>query len=315
MLKAVEVLTVSTGHRNAVRPLMVPGSDGPGLLVSLTGAEPAMHGWDLGTGAPLWSCVEELPGCNDAVLAGLPDGRRILAVSTEDGVERWDALTGDPLDGLDASDWTIWGMDAATCADGRTVLVGAGHNHAVYRWDLATGEQLGTPLRGHDTSVLAVGLVRLSATDAVIVSGDDAGWLRRWDAASGAPLGLPVQGHSSLVKSISQLAAADGRSLFASSDAEGVISRWDAVTGDRVGAPLTTGSDVHHLTTACPNGIPLLLAAGAGDGIRAWHAGTGELIDLALPGVSVAALDRPDGTTLVAVGTAQGEIVIHSVSE
>ncbi|MFR0357588.1 hypothetical protein [Streptomyces sediminimaris] len=51
--------------------------------------------------------MEALPGCNDAVLAGLPFGRRVLAVSTEGGVERWDALTGDSLDGLDSSDWTI----------------------------------------------------------------------------------------------------------------------------------------------------------------------------------------------------------------
>ncbi|MFF3517789.1 WD40 repeat domain-containing protein [Streptomyces sp. NPDC002573] len=315
MLRAVEVLTINTGHLNAVRPMVVPGVDGPDLLVSITGMEPVIHAWDLSTGESLWFSMEELPGCNDAALAALPDGRRILAVSTEDGVERWNALTGDPLDGLDSSDRTIWGMDTAAFPGGRTILLGAGHNHAIYRWDVASGEEMGAPLRGHNTSVRAVGLIRLSVTDAVIVSGDDDGYLRRWDAVTGAPIGLPVEGHSSLVKAICHLVTVDGRSLFASSDAEGEISRWDAVTGERVGAPLAAGSDVQFLATACPSGTPLLFAAGVSGVIQTWHAYTGEVIDLSLSGVSVAALDQPDGTTLVAVGTARGEVVIYSVSE
>jgi len=57
------------------------------------------------------------------------------------------------------------------------------------------------------------------------------------------------------------------------------------------------------------------LAAGSSGGIRAWHAWTGEAIDLSLSGVSVAALDQSDGTTLIVVGTAQGEIMVYSVSE
>lgn len=315
LLKAVEVLAIDTGRPNAVRPIMGPGVDGAALLVSIAGAEPVIRGWDLSTGASLWSSMEELPDCNDAVLVGLPDGRRILAVSTEDGVERWDALTGDPLDLLDSSDWTIWGMKSASFPDNRTVLLGAGQNHAIYRWDLATGEQVGAPLRGHNTSVLSVEFIRLSTTDSVIVSGDDAGYLRRWDAVTGAAIGLPVEGHSSAVRAISHLATTGGGRLFASSDAHGEISRWDAVTGERVGEPLATTSDVHLLATACPSGTPLLLAAGASGTIRTWHAYTGELIDLSLSGVSVAALDQPDGTTLVAAGTAQGEIKVYSVSE
>ncbi|MER5510908.1 WD40 repeat domain-containing protein [Streptomyces sp. NPDC002766] len=315
MLKAVEVLTINTGHSEATRPILVPGTEGPGLLVSITGMQPIIHGWDIATGASLWSFTEELPGVNDAVLAGLPDGRSILAVSTEDGVERWSGITGAPLDGVDSSEWTIWGMDAGTFPGGRTVLLGAGHNHAVFRWDAISGEQLGAPLRGHETSVRAVGLVGLSATDAVIVSGDDAGYLRRWDAITGDPIGVPVEGHGSLVSSISRLPAIDGRSLFASTDAEGEVSRWDAVTGERVGDPLKAGSDAHLLTTACPGGIPLLLSAGPSSGIQAWHAWTGEAINLSLPGVSVAALDQPDGTTLIAVGASQGEIRLYSVSE
>jgi hypothetical protein len=158
MLSTVEVLTIRTGRSEAVRPMLVPRTEGPDLLVSITGVEPVIQSWDITTGASLWSFAEELPGVNDAVLAGLPDGRRILAVSTEDGVERCNALTGVPLDGVDSSDRTIWGMDAATFPGGRTVLLGAGHNHALFRWDAGSGEQLGAPLRGHETSVLAVGL-------------------------------------------------------------------------------------------------------------------------------------------------------------
>jgi WD40 repeat protein len=178
-----------------------------------------------------------------------------------------------------------------------------------------SGEPLGAPLRGHGTTVLSVGLVHLSKSKTLIVSGDDAGYLRRWDAVTGDPIGDPVEGHASQVNIISPLAAVDGRKMFASSDAGGEICRWDAVTGERVGEPLTTGSDVHVLATACPGNTPLLLAAGPSGYIYAWHAITGEPVDLSLPGISVAALEQPDGSALVATGTSRGEIVIYSLSE
>ncbi|GGM94954.1 WD40 repeat domain-containing protein [Streptomyces fuscichromogenes] len=312
VVRAVEVLTVETGYSNAVLPLAVAGGNGADVLISISGGTPEINRWDLGNFASLWCSTEELPGYNSAVLAGLSGGQCILAVSTEEGVERWNALTGEPLECLEST--TIWGMEVAAFPDGRAALLGAGQNCAVYRWDIASGEELGAPLLGHTSSVLTVGLVRRSAQEAVIVSGDDAGYLRRWDATTGAPIGLPIKGHTSAVKAISCLGMVDGRSLFASSDATGDIFRWDGETGERVGNPLATGVDVHRLATACPGGIPLLFAAGNQGIIRTWHAYTGERIDFPLSGVSITAFDQVDGSAFIAVGTVQGEIIVYSLS-
>lgn len=315
MLRALEVSAINTGYAHAVSSEVAFGPDGENLLVSTWGDGLEIRRWDIASGDSIWRYAEELPGCNDVVLVTFPDGRRILAMSTEDGVERWNALTGERLDVPDSFDWiTIWDLATGTLPDGRTVLVGASNNHTVYRWDPASGEPLGDPLRGHGTSVMSVGLVHLPESETLIVSGDDAGFLRRWNAVTGDPIGVPVKGHPSQVNIISPLAGVGRQKLFASSDAEGTICRWDAVTGEQVGEPLTTGADVHVLATACPGLTPLLLAAGPSGRISAWHAVTGEPVDLSLRGLSVATLDQPDGTTLVVTGTSQGEIVIYSLS-
>lgn len=313
-MRALEALSIETGQTSAALSLVDRAPDGGVLLVSTWGLGPEIHRWDMRNGESVWHRVEELPEYNDVVLASLSDGRCILAVSTEDGVERWNALTGEPLNGIEPEGYTVWGLAAGHLPDGRTVLVGAGNNHTVHRWDAATGDPLGPPLRGHHTTVLSVGLVHLSASSVVIVSGDDSGFLRRWDAVTGDPIGDPVAGHAAQVNIIAPLASNGGRKLFASSDAKGEICWWDATTGEQLGGPFTTGAEVYALATACPGGTPLLLAAGANQQTGAWNVITGEQVGLSLRGVSVAALDQPDGTTLVATGT-QGEVIVYSLSE
>jgi WD40 repeat protein len=55
-----------------------------------------------------------------------------------------------------------------------------------------------------------------------------------------------------------------------------------------------------------------LFTAGADETVRAWDANTGEPIDLSVRSALVSALTQPDGTALLATGTAQGDIVVHT---
>ncbi|MBM9507889.1 WD40 repeat domain-containing protein [Actinacidiphila acididurans] len=313
-MRVVDVLSIDTGYAHAVHPLIASGADGEPLLFTIWGNGSEIRRWDVRSGEVVRRYAEELPGCNDSVLASLPDGRRVLAVATEDGVERWDALTGEPLGGVYPMGKTIWGLAAGALPDGRTVLVGAGHDGTVHRWDPATGEPLGPVLRGHRPSVLSVGLVRLPTSQAVIVSGDDSGFLRRWDAVTGDPLCEPVLGHASQVDIIVPLASDGARRLFASCDSAGEMCLWDAATGEQAGGALTTVADVYVMATACPARTPLLFAAGADGRIAAWNVTTREPVDVSLSGVSVALLDRPDGTVVVATGTSRGGITLCSLS-
>ncbi|MFJ9714163.1 WD40 repeat domain-containing protein [Streptomyces sp. NPDC101234] len=284
------------------------------ILLSTWGIGPEIHRWDIGSGDSVWHSVERLPGYNDSVLASLTRGRYILAVSTEDGVECWNALTGESMSGVYPAVSTVWRLAAGTLPKGQAILVGAGHAGAVHRWDADSGEPLGPPLLGHATPVLSVGLGYLSESEAVIMSGDDAGFLRRWDAKTGNPLGDPVSGHASQVNIIAALPLNSVRNAFASSDAEGEICRWDAATGEQIGAPLATGMEVYTLATLCPGGTPLLLAAGSSGVVDVWNAITGEPVNIPLRGISVAAIDQPDGTSLVVTGTSQGEMIVYSLS-
>jgi WD40 repeat protein len=311
----LDVLSIDTGYAYAVHPLIVSGADGEPLLFTIWGNGSEIHRWDIRSGDVVWRYAEELPGCNDSVLASLPDGRRILAVSTEDGVERLDALTGEVLGGAYPEGMTIWGLAAGAMPDGRAVLVGAGHDGTVHRWDPASGEPLGPVLRHHRGSALSVGLVHLPTSQVIIVSGDDAGFLRRWDAVTGDPLGGPVAGHASQVRIIVPLPSNGARQLFASSDSVGEICLWDAVTGGQVGETLATTPETFVMATACPARTPLLFAGGSDGRIACWNVTTAEPVDIPLRGVSVACIDRPDGTTLVATGTSRGEITVCLLSE
>ncbi|MFD8724873.1 WD40 repeat domain-containing protein [Streptomyces sp. NPDC059629] len=314
MVRVVEVASLRTGHAQAVHPLVQADPKEGVILLSTAGIGPEIHRWDIGTGGSIWHSVEELPGCNGSVLASLTGGRCVLAISTEDGVERWNALTGELMSGVYSAESTVWSLAAGTLPNGQAMLVGAGHGGAVHRWDADSGEPIGPPLLGHTTTVLSVGLGYLSPSEAVIMSGDDSGFLRRWDAETGNPLGEQVAGHASQVNIIAALPSNGVRNAFASSDPEGEICRWDVATGNQIGAPLATGAEIYALATACPGGTPLLLAAGANGAVAMWNAITGESMGIPLRGISVAAIDRLDGSSLVVTGTAQGEMIVYSLS-
>jgi WD40 repeat protein len=270
--------------------------------------------WDIRTGDRVWCDDEGMSGCNDKALVRLPDGGVLLAIGTEDGVEWWNALTGQRRSDMTWEEWTIWAVCAGVLPDGRPILLGAGHNGVVYRWDAVSGELLGTSPAGDGRgSMMAVGFVSSPDGVGVIVSGDEAGRIWRWDAADGHQVGEPIVGHGSQVRIIQGLSVAE-MDLFVSCDQEGVLKRWNAVTGAQVGPAIETGTDVYSLATASVGGVGVLFAAGADDTVRAWDADTGEPIGFSLSGTIVSALTQPDGTALVATSTAQGEFVVHACS-
>lgn len=93
------------------------------LLSSCEGQE--IRRWDMFTGRMLW-CSADAWSANALAVASPPGGNPVVAVATEDGVLRLDALTGAELDGYEmAADDTIWDVATGILPDGRAFIAGA----------------------------------------------------------------------------------------------------------------------------------------------------------------------------------------------
>ncbi|MFE7973083.1 WD40 repeat domain-containing protein [Streptomyces shenzhenensis] len=313
-LMGQEIARFSSGFGHVVRSVLGVGQDGQPLLFTSVPNGSDVSCWDIRTGGRVWCDNEGMSGCNDRALMRLPDGGLRLACATEDGVEWWDALTGRRRPEMTWEEQTIWALTGGVLPDGHPILLGAGHNGKMYRWDAASGDLLGTsPSNADRGSMMAVGFVSFPGHAGVVVSGDDDGRIWRWNPVNGDQMGEPIEGHGCQVDIIRGLPV-PGKPLFVSSDQEGVLKRWNAVTGAPIGSAVETGSDVFSLATASVGGVPVLFAAGADETVRAWDANTGEPLDLRLRSAVVSALTQPDGTALVATSTPQGEIAVHTYS-
>ncbi|KAG2746359.1 WD40 repeat-like protein, partial [Suillus brevipes Sb2] len=91
-------------------------------------------------------------------------------------------------------------------------------------WDVATGQPVGEPLRGHTYSVYSVSF---SPDGTRIVSGSWDMTVRLWDAATGQPVGEPLRGHTDSVNSVSF--SPDGTRIVSGSS-DKTVRLWDAVT-------------------------------------------------------------------------------------
>ncbi|MEU3283937.1 WD40 repeat domain-containing protein [Streptomyces longwoodensis] len=306
-----EVVRFPSGFSHAVGTLLAMGRNGDSLLFSSLPDGSEIGCWDARTGGRIWYDDEGMSGCNDKAPVRLLDGEVLLAVATEDGVEWWDASSGRRRQDMTWDGWTIWALADGILPDGRPILVGAGQDGAVYRWDATDGDLIGSS-QGFD-SMTAVTFVPSPDGFGVIVSGDESGRIWRWSAADGQPLGAPFPAHGSRLRVIQRLPV-DGGRLFVSCGQDGVMKRWDVTTGAQVGSDIVAGTDVFSVASVDVGGKGVLLAAGADDIVRAWDAGTGETITLSLDGTVVSALTQRNGESLLATSTARGVVTVHTCS-
>lgn len=168
-----EMSRFSSGFGHVVRCLLGVGLNGEPVLLSTVPDGSEVSRWDVETGGRVWRDDEGMSGCNDEALVRLPDGGQALAIATEDGIEWWNALTGQRWPELTWDGWTIWAVAEGVSSTGRAVLLGAGHDSVVYRWDPVTGQPLGGAESKGRGIMTAVGFVPLLDDAGVAVSGDE----------------------------------------------------------------------------------------------------------------------------------------------
>ncbi|WP_307865519.1 WD40 repeat domain-containing protein [Streptomyces montanisoli] len=228
-------------------------------------------------------------------------------------MQRWDLPSGMLLEATEElALGTIWGLDSYATGDGKILLVGAGNDHLLHRWDAESGTKAGAPLAGHRSSVKCVASKAVPGRGTLIASGSDDGTVRRWDAANGEFLGVSKVINADILD-VDLLVSKSGVFLLTCGDSDGVLHRWDAATGQPLGAPIETGEMVGSLVSVDVVGEPMIIASSESGLVRQWHALTGHLVDESPAGMSVAAMVQADGRVLLATGTEDGEISLRMV--
>jgi len=172
-------------------------------------------------------------------------------------------------------------------AGDRDVIVSAAavDDHAVWVWDLTTGQPAGPCLPSRGVSVDAIAAGRAGDRDVVVTAERDGsqptGQIRIWDPSSGVPIGDPIP----CAPDVAALAMSriGDRDLIISAASDGVAT-WDAVTREAVSRlPFVKPDQPRALALALAPGEPGLhvLCAAALDReviVHAWDAATWQLV-------------------------------------
>jgi WD40 repeat protein len=252
--------------------------------------------------------------------------------------------------------WANWESRATRCdldkvssvavgeLEGRSVIVSGHGDSTVRRWELATGQPLGEPLRGHERGISSVAVGELEGRP-VIVSGSHDETVRVWDLATGRPLGEPLRRCIGWVYSVSMgkldsrpvivcegaemtvgvWDMATGRPLTLSGNPVVTIRMWDPATGKVVGESSGGHGRMRPVTVGELEGRPVIVSGGEAETVRVWESATGRPAggpfegDNRISSVSVGELEgrrvavsgEIDGTVRVCGESGQPEITIH----
>jgi WD40 repeat protein len=268
-----------TGHKGFVGALAA-GRIGDRPVALSGGRDGTLRLWDLGSREAV---AEPMRGHEDSVtavaLAAL-DGQPVALSGGWDGTVRIWYPAAEQGRAAPSGAASVTAL-AVTEADGRPVAITGCEDSEIRLWDVATGEPLADPLRGHEHRVSAVAVGTMDAR-AIAVSGDRDGRICRWDVASAEPLGDPLRTDGVNALALVEL---DGHQLVVSAGSDGTIRRFDLVTGEELWKPVRAYQSGVTSIAVCPlDGRPVVVAGGGTGAVRAWDVESGRPHTKALRG-------------------------------
>jgi WD40 repeat protein len=178
-------------------------------------------------------------------------------VSTVMGALRWDLARWHFIRSYQTN---YGGTDDIAYAEQLGMVIGAGEDSLVYRWDIESGEQYKS-LVDHRYPVSALAI---SDYANLLLSGDSSGEIRLWELSSGDPLAA-WQGHDNR---ISDLAVLPQTRKLVSAAQESLIKVWDLDSGELLQEMSAGKGWVNAL--AVSQHEEWMLSAGK-DGLRIWE--------------------------------------------
>jgi serine/threonine-protein kinase len=205
---------------------------------------------------------------------------------------------------------------------GAAVAVTGGHDGKIRIWDLATRQETGSPLSGHNGAVESIAIGLMHSTP-IVVSGSDDRTMRTWDLTTGRQIGKPLTGHDGWRVSV---ALADVSSMpIAISGSGGKVRMRDVATGQQIGNPLVhhrllrLSMDPGYLAVAVGelHGTSIAVSGGRAT-LRVWDLAARTSIGHTLPAgrgeVWCVAVGELHGTTIAVSGGASGTLRVWDLA-
>jgi WD40 repeat protein len=197
---------------------------------------------------------------------------------------------------------TVW--DVAFSPHGKIVAT-ASQDGTARLWDVATQQQIGTPLRADSSGVLGVAF---SPDGTMLATASQDGTARLWDVATHQQIGAPLRADAAAVNAVAF--SPDGKTLATASD-DGTVRLWDVATHRQIGAPIDpVGGPVQRVAFGRGGIIATMTPAG----VDLWNAATGIQIGqpIIVPGAWSMALNP--AASIVVTMTVNGKIQLWNVA-
>jgi WD40 repeat protein len=212
----LQLRSTATGQRIG-GPLPAADAAGPvalspdGRLVSAIGTDGKARLWQVATQQETGAAVTVGPGAGQGALAFSPDGKTLATVGANGTAALWSVATqrriGALMNGGSSGARAAGGGTTAAAAfspDG-TRLATADASGGIRLWDVATQQEIGTPMTAGPQPVYALAFspdgTRLASAIGSS-SGSSSGSARLWDAATQQEIGTPMTAASEPVYAV-----------------------------------------------------------------------------------------------------------------